>query len=660
MRRYRLLIGIVLVGLAASLAILSTRWAVETRTRTVEVILDAQAWRELAIREGRPPREVFAALHARGATSVAIYEGTLRRLLEAGRASYFSGGDLQDAARAGTLAPPLRALVTTGRVRAEAVYVLADPSVAEWVEEGFRGLLGTGRVRRLGYVLEILGTRVDLEELGLGFLPEELAAYQAGPASFHLVLRPRNYRGLTAENLTRKLNVWELGHAPLTVVFEGPEVLGYERMIDETARHLKALRYRYGRVEAFSAKRKQRGEDALTARMAPAVIRLFSLTPEEMAVLTPAAMEDKFLRAAQERGIRLVYLRPIITTSAGVKAIQANLDFAGGVVQGLKQHGFPVGRPDPLPEILQSPILFGLVAAGALALGAIALSELARTAGVHLEIRHLLILVAAGLLATGLAQVGAGTFLLWRKALALGTAIAGATLAVAVTLAEESSGGVLRRSLGALWRASAISAAAGVLIAALLTAWPFMLAIHTFLGVKVAHVLPPVLAAFLLTFGARPGGERFTLREIWRWLERPLRLQYAVIAVIAAVAAVMLLGRSGNFGLPLSGVESRMRDLLENLLVVRPRTKEFLIGHPAFMLAAAAQALGLRGWVVPLAVIGAVGQAGVINSFSHIHTPLQVVLLRTLYALIIGSILGTVPVLILKRVIRRWRPVPAG
>ena len=67
-----------------------------------------------------------------------------------------------------------------------------------------------------------------------------------------------------------------------------------------------------------------------------------------------------------------------------------------------------------------------------------------------------------------------------------------------------------------------------------------------------------------------------------------------------------------------------------------------------------------RDRVVPLAVIGAVGQAGVINSFSHIHTPLQVVLLRTLYALIIGSILGTVPVLILKRVIRRWRPVPAG
>lgn len=660
MRRYRLLIGIVLVGLAASLAILSTRWVVETRTRTVEVILDAQAWRELAIREGRPPAEVFAALHVRGATSVAIYEGTLRRLLEAGRASYFSGGDLQDAARAGTLAPPLRALVTSGRVRAEAVYVLADPSVAEWVEEGFRELLGTGRVRRLGHVLEILGTRADLEELGLGFLPEELAAYPAGPAGFHLVLRPRNYRGLTAENLTRKLNMWALGHAPPTVVFEGPEVLGYEGMIEETARHLKALRYRYGRVEAFSAKRKQRGEDALTARMEPVVIRLFSLTPEEMAVLTPAAMEDKFLRAAQERGIRLVYLRPIITTSAGVDAIQANLDFADGVVQGLTRNGFPVGRPDPLPEIPQSPILFGLVAAGALALGAIALSELARTAGVHLEIRHLLILVAAGLLATGLAQVGAGTFLLWRKALALGTAIAGATLAVAVTLAQESSGGVLRRSLGALWRASAISAAAGVLIAALLTAWPFMLAIHTFLGVKVAHVLPPVLAAFLLTFGARPGGERFTLREIWRWLERPLRLQYAVIAVIAAVAAVMLLGRSGNFGLPLSGVEARMRDLLEDLLVVRPRTKEFLIGHPAFMLAAAARALGLRGWVVPLAVIGAVGQAGVINSFSHIHTPLQVVLLRTLYALIIGSILGTVPVLILKRVIRRWRPVPAG
>src|SRR4030067_728439 len=66
-------------------------------------------------------------------------------------------------------------------------------------------------------------------------------------------------------------------------------------------------------------------------------------------------------------------------------------------------------------------------------------------------------------------------------------------------------GGAVRRSLAVLWLASGVSAVTGVLVAALLTGWPFMLAINTFLGVKVAHVIPPVLVGFLLAFGGGAG-----------------------------------------------------------------------------------------------------------------------------------------------------------
>src|SRR3972149_3069782 len=204
--------------------------------------------------------------------------------------------------------------------------------------------------------------------------------------------------------------------------------------------------------------------------------------------------------------------------------------------------------------------------------------------------------------------------------------------------------------------ASGVSAVTGVLVAALLTGWPFMLAINTFLGVKVAHVIPPVLVGFLLAFGGRPGGIRSPVRQIWHWLDRPLRLQYAVIAVLGAVLAVMLLVRSGNFGLPVFGPEVQLREALEDLLVARPRTKGVLIGHPALMLAAGDAALRLRAAVIPLAIVGAIGQAGLINSFSHIHTPLVLVVLRTFYALIIGSLLGGVAVLFLGRIVRRFAP----
>jgi len=63
--------------------------------------------------------------------------------------------------------------------------------------------------------------------------------------------------------------------------------------------------------------------------------------------------------------------------------------------------------------------------------------------------------------------------------------------------------------------------------------------------------------------------------------------------------------------------------------------------------------------VIPLAIVGAIGQAGLINSFSHIHTPLVLVVLRTFYALIIGSLLGGVAVLFLGRIVRRFAPAVA-
>ena len=654
MRRYGALVGLVAVGLAAAVVILGARWHVEQQTRTVEVILDGAAWQEIAVREGRDPAAFLADLRARGATSLAVYENTLRMLQEQGRASYLSGGEVLAAERVEALTPSLRALAAAGAIRPAAVYIRPEPALRGWLLDAFRGILGTARAGRLGDVIEVYGTREDLEDLGLGFFPPDVAA--ARQAGFSTVLRPKNYRGLSAEGLAWKLDALKRLDPPTTVVFEGADVLGYERLINETAQGLREQGYRYGRVEVFTARRKQRGEDALTARMRPAVIRLFSLTPEEMAVLPLPSIVDKFLRAPLERNIRLLYLRPMTNTPAGVEAMQTNLELVDRIVRGVQRHGFTVGRPEPLPDRLPSPLLLVVVAAGALALGAITLGELAGAAGLSVRPPIWGALAAAGtLLTAAVALADGGLFTLWRQLLALGAAVAGATLAVSGGLAR-GAGGALRRSLAVLWLASGVSAVTGVLVAALLTGWPFMLAINTFLGVKVAHVIPPVLVGFLLAFGGRPGDIRSTVRQIWHWLDRPLRLQYAVIAVLGAVLAVMLLVRSGNFGLPVFGPEVRLREALEDLLVARPRTKEFLIGHPALMLAAAAAALRLRAAVIPLAIVGAIGQAGLINSFSHIHTPLVLVVLRTFYALIIGSLLGGVAVVFLGRIVRRFAP----
>jgi len=121
MRRYGALVGLLVVGLAAALIILGARWHVERQTRTVEVILDGAAWQEIAVREGRDPAAFLADLRARGATSIAVYENTLRMLQEQGRASYLSGGEVLAAERVAALTPSLRALAAAGAIRPAAV-----------------------------------------------------------------------------------------------------------------------------------------------------------------------------------------------------------------------------------------------------------------------------------------------------------------------------------------------------------------------------------------------------------------------------------------------------------------------------------------------------------------------------------------------------------
>ncbi len=641
MTRYRFLLVAIGLGILSSGVILAQRWSIEARYRTVEVILDAADWEALASREGKGSRAFLAQARAQGATSVGILERTLKRLAEQGTVAYVSTGDLLAGARSGALAPAFQDVVRRGEVHPRAVYIAGTPDALDFLEGAYRGLLGSSRVSRIERVLRVIGTREDIEEIGVGFLSADLARYTS--IGLTPVLRLRNYDGLTAEGLQDLFARLRRVGSGYTIVFELQEVLGTDELLDEAAKAMLAGGYRLGRIEVFNVRRKQRGEDVLAQRMRPEVIRLFSLAPDELLQLSFAEAKDKFVLAARERNARLLYLRPL-NARAGVSNTEANLTYLAEMARDLQKFGLQVGRAGPLvpldvPRGLQLAVCLGALAT----LGSV-LTLLAELLGVPLSPRLVWGGIAAGLLLSfGLTVVNHAT--LWRKVLALGIASTVPAVAISATLTRTRGSGVMWRSLQALWGASVISVVTGFGVAAILSEWEFMMAAQQFLGVKVAHIVPAVLVVFLLWGQHRRRGPwRDTVREIWAWCARPLVIWHAILVVAAALAVGILLARSGNLGLPVFGAEARLRTVTEDLLVARPRTKEYLIGHPALMLAAAAAVVGWRRGVLPLAAIGAIGQAGIVNSFSHIHTPLLYALWRTVNALILGSILGVLAV----------------
>ncbi|MGH2399155.1 MAG: DUF5693 family protein, partial [bacterium] len=514
-RRERSLVFAIGLGFVAAVLVLWARWNVESGYRTVEIILDGRDWEALALREGRDPAEVLAEAARRGATSVAVYEWTLERLAERGEIVYLSREELLAESYLRPLPAALAAAAGNSEPNPQTVFITGKRDTLAFVESSLTSILGRARLRRNGAILEVKGLRVDLEQLGLGLRPQDLERVRA--AGLAPALRLRNYPGLTKEGLAAKgAAMRELGGG-YPVVFELNEVLGYDRLVADTARILRAAGDRYGRIEVFSARRKQRGEDRLAREMRPEVIRLFSLTPEELLVLPPGEARDKFVRSARERNIRLVYIRPFVPT-AGVEGTTSNLAFVADVARDLRRFGLRTGRAEPLPQVRIHPVLRLLVVLGALSAMGLALLTIGNAVGAPVSIRVVWVLVFLGLLLTA-AMRFSGPIILWLKLLALGTAATLPAVAVATAIPRSRlEAAPVLAGVRVLWLASGISVVAGLLVAALLTRWEFMMAADVFLGVKIAQLIPVVLVVLLLWgHDQRARSWRETARGLWDW-----------------------------------------------------------------------------------------------------------------------------------------------
>lgn len=176
-----------------------------------------------------------------------------------------------------------------------------------------------------------------------------------------------------------------------------------------------------------------------------------------------------------------------------------------------------------------------------------------------------------------------------------------------------------------------------------------MLRTDQFIGVKSAHLLPIIALALLYVGGIAWHSDTWSrIKErFWSRLRdigaNPVLIWQAA-AMLAAVAVVgLMVARSGNdSGLGVSPIELRFRSVLDKMLYVRPRTKEFLLGYPALLAGIAFALRGRRQWAAPLAVVGSIGLISALNTFCHIHTPLQLSLLRVVNGGVVGLIVGIV------------------
>lgn len=162
-----------------------------------------------------------------------------------------------------------------------------------------------------------------------------------------------------------------------------------------------------------------------------------------------------------------------------------------------------------------------------------------------------------------------------------------------------------------------------------------------FSGVKPALILPILFGAL---WPLRTEWRRLRPRAIGQTLGgflRGLRWYHGLGFLAAAGLLGLYLLRSGNVS-SISFLETRLRDGLTELLLARPRTKEFLFGWPCLMLLIYEQSRkgGSKLFCWILSAVAAVLFASGINTFCHAFTPIATMALRLVYGMLGGLLIG--------------------
>lgn len=611
------------VALVAALALAVSRARVERANRAVELIVDADDARLLAVAAGVPMNQVLADLRRAGAGALAVREQTVEELVALGRLMPVSSDQglglvSADAENLVALAAMLKARLPAAELGLSA---LDTPTLV------VRGLT-LDQIARLPGVLRLEDLRASRE------------------AGLRLVARLMNSPAASPRALDAAAAQAQAAGARL-VIFREDQVLGYPDLVSEAAEALKRQDLQFGLIEMAG----QKGDEALARETVDRLVRVHSITDADMLVISPAAAVQRYERAVVERNVRACYLRLFLRAQRD--ALTANVRYVRRVADSLKARGFRLGPAQPL----RPPRGYPSKPARALAL-------LGVPAGMLLLLRRLAPLRAvptwllfAGLCAAGsLAMVDSpGT-----GAPVFGLAAACAFPALGVVWSLQrcrvpefhlSLGQVLGRGLIELCYACLISLAGAALIVAAFSPANYLVGVGRFAAVKLAYTAPLAVVLVAAVMGL-PGGSE----SAWMWwarvrtrtvqvLGRPITVAQVLVAAIALAALAFGVSRSGNQpAVAPSGMELKLRAALEDLLLVRPRTKEFLLGHPALMLAVALSLRGRRGWIPLIGVLAAVGQVSLVNTFCHFHTPLLVGIVRTANGLWLGAVVGVVVV----------------
>jgi hypothetical protein len=642
LHRKTLLAIFVIAAFASSLFLLTGRIMMEKNNKTVEIVLEYNDIEQITRQEFIPVNTFLGKLKDAGVTSISFTETNLTELQERGKLQWTTQADLTASALIN-----YPGISQNNSLRPDAVYVFDNsPETGSMLRDNVKLLMGNDAVRyvdistagnRSVRALEITGRPAVLTLTGIGFDLELIR--QINQKGFNIVVRPENRNGINNEKISEYLE--EIAKIPgiSTVIYGGNnEVIGFPRVLDATVEGMRKFNLSFGDIEVPTPAVKQRGAQYVSLKIPNQTVRVMSLSPLYLQKMNPTDAIDKFRLGVRERNIRVLYLRPFLSGINEMSVADTNIEYIGRLKGEIEKFGFTTGRSSRFPQSVPPALPVILITLGAAATLLLLIDLFHNYDNIFLVSVMLLALVfSAGLIFTGKLH-------LVQKFAGLGLGLIFPVYAFASRFDDFNSGNKNAGFWQALGHAfknfsiiSLITIAGGLIIAGLFASTTYMLSVDQFRGVKSIIALPSVLTVLLYYMKTRKDGS--TLRNM---ISQPLYIwQAALLVILGAIASVYLM-RSGNTAQANVEQEMQFRVMLENLFWVRPRFKVFLIGHPAMILAWAVSFMNFFSGLGLFVLAGAIGQADIINTFTHVHTPVIISLARVLIGAGLGVVLGSI------------------
>lgn len=636
---------IVIIGLVASIPVIRDRVQTESSANKVELVFNYRGLLDISAYQAHPQdfiNQQMTRLKDAGVTTMAVFESTLDELKKTRRLMVYSGQDIANMTK--QLIPSnanYTYVLFTSEENAQTYTPIIEQTFAErqipvepWEYEG-----------RSGLILQTPPENANMQPMQ----PDPVAVKLLRDNGFHILPRISDTVPYNQQSMERLLTFFE-ENGVTRILFDGDAVKGYNdnaemKSLDQFAELLN--KHHIGLAAIENLKKPQAGFQTLAYKIDYNVTRLYSLSDAD-ANLKEDTIADRFVLAAKDRNIRMIYMNAAPSRNTAKAAITDpienlinSLGEPGHAVERMGKHGFELGQAEAFTvkdsSIQRYAKLIALI--GAIALIALMVSYFAPVLTIAV---FLLGLVGS-----------AGLFLLkptlLEQGVALLAAIAAPTIAMVLAVRtvnatqlrqpDAPAGRRLAQTIVLYVRTSVISFIAVPFVIALLNNITYSLVINQFRGVSLLHFAPIGLVAIYIVFYRGSGS--ISVKQVKDMLRMPINILMVILALVAAAVGYYYLSRTGNAG-SVTPFEMFLRTTLEDTFGVRPRFKEFVLGHPLFIVGVFA-ALKYRK-VIFVLIIATMGQLSMVDTFAHIHTPAVLSLIRGVMGLGLGLILGIIAV----------------